>query len=144
MLLCVPDARQGAPGAGVVHHVAFRARTQDEQHGWQERLASAGHRTTEVIDRQYFNAIYFREPGGVLFEVATIRPGFTVDEELRRRFEARFPGSAGAATVDLWRCARLELEAADSGIRSLASRSRSAFHCGLPVSNTCGNPPQPT
>lgn len=70
----------GRPGAGTIHHVAFRAKTQDDQHGWQEKLASVGHRTTEVIDRQYFNAIYFREPGGVLFEIATDPPGFSVDE----------------------------------------------------------------
>jgi glyoxalase family protein len=72
--------RQGQPGAGTIHHVAFRATTQDAQHAWQDRLASVGHRTTEVIDRQYFNAIYFREPGGVLFEIATDPPGFAVDE----------------------------------------------------------------
>lgn len=70
----------GRPGAGTIHHVAFRARTQEEQDGWIERLADAGHRTTPVIDRQYFNAIYFREPGGVLFEIATDPPGFAVDE----------------------------------------------------------------
>jgi glyoxalase family protein len=68
------------PGAGTIHHIAFRARTQDEQDAWIETLASAGHRTTPVIDRQYFNAIYFREPGGVLFEIATDPPGFAVDE----------------------------------------------------------------
>jgi glyoxalase family protein len=72
----------GRPGAGTIHHVAFRATTQEAQHTWQDRLASAGHRTTDVIDRQYFNAIYFREPGGVLFEIATDPPGFTVDEPL--------------------------------------------------------------
>jgi glyoxalase family protein len=72
----------GRPGAGTIHHIAFRARTDDEQQGWQDRLATAGHRTTQVIDRQYFNAIYFREPGGVLFEIATDPPGFTVDEPL--------------------------------------------------------------
>ncbi len=70
----------GRPGAGTIHHVAFRAKTQADQHGWQEKLASVGYRTTEVIDRQYFNAIYFREPGGVLFEIATDPPGFAVDE----------------------------------------------------------------
>jgi glyoxalase family protein len=70
----------GRPGAGTIHHVAFRARTDAEQKGWQESLATFGHHTTEVIDRQYFNAIYFREPGGVLFEIATDPPGFAVDE----------------------------------------------------------------
>jgi glyoxalase family protein len=71
---------QARPGAGTIHHVAFRARNNDEQLGWIDRLATAGHRTTDVIDRQYFNAIYFREPGGVLFEIATDNPGFAVDE----------------------------------------------------------------
>jgi len=71
---------RGQPGRGTIHHIAFRARTQDEQHGWQDALAKVGHRTTDVIDRQYFNAIYFREPGGVLFEIATDAPGFAIDE----------------------------------------------------------------
>lgn len=70
----------GIPGAGTIHHVAFRARTQDEQNHWRERLAQVGRPTTPVIDRQYFNAIYVREPGGVLFEIATDPPGFAVDE----------------------------------------------------------------
>jgi len=70
----------GRPGRGTIHHVAFRAPTDDAQRAWQDRLATAGHRTTPVIDRQYFNAIYFREPGGVLFEIATDAPGFAVDE----------------------------------------------------------------
>jgi glyoxalase family protein len=68
------------PGAGTIHHVAFRARSDEEQKGWIERLARIGHRTTPQIDRNYFNAIYFREPGGVLFEIATDPPGFAVDE----------------------------------------------------------------
>ncbi len=70
----------GRPGAGTIHHIAFRARNDAEQREWQKRLADFGHPTTEVIDRQYFNAIYFREPGGVLFEIATDAPGFAVDE----------------------------------------------------------------
>lgn len=76
----VDGAQPGRPGAGTIHHVAFRARTQAEQHLWQDRMASYGRPTTPVIDRQYFNAIYFREPGGVLFEIATDPPGFAVDE----------------------------------------------------------------
>jgi glyoxalase family protein len=70
----------GRQGAGTIHHVAFRARDDDEQRGWRERLLTAGYDVTPVIDRQYFNAIYFREPGGVLFEIATDPPGFAVDE----------------------------------------------------------------
>jgi glyoxalase family protein len=69
-------------GAGTVHHIAFRARDEAEQLLWQERVASAGIPVTEVKDRQYFRSIYFREPGGVLFEIATDPPGFTVDEPL--------------------------------------------------------------
>ncbi len=68
------------PGRGTIHHIAFRAKTQEDQNHWQEALLTFGHRTTPVIDRQYFNAIYFREPGGVLFEIATDPPGFAIDE----------------------------------------------------------------
>ncbi|MEM9755831.1 MAG: ring-cleaving dioxygenase [Pseudomonadota bacterium] len=71
----------GRQGAGTIHHVAFRAETDAVQLDWREKLASAGHGVTPVIDRQYFNAIYFREPGGVLFEIATDPPGFAVDED---------------------------------------------------------------
>ena len=67
-------------GAGGVHHVAYRV-PDDEQHAaWREYLAGAGLGVTPVIDRHYFRSIYFREPGGVLFEIATDGPGFTVDE----------------------------------------------------------------
>lgn len=76
----VAGAAPGRPGAGTIHHVAFRAKDDAEQAEWMDRLASAGHRTTDVKDRQYFNAIYFREPGGILFEIATDPPGFAVDE----------------------------------------------------------------
>lgn len=72
----------GRQGAGSIHHVAFRARTDEEHLEWRERLIAAGMDVTPVIDRQYFNAIYFREPGGVLFEIATDPPGFTRDESL--------------------------------------------------------------
>ena len=70
-------ARQGA---GTIHHVAFRARDAEEQRNWQERLRAARLDVTPIIDRQYFAAIYFREPGGVLFEIATDPPGFAIDE----------------------------------------------------------------
>ncbi|KUF10728.1 ring-cleaving dioxygenase [Pseudoponticoccus marisrubri] len=71
----------GRSGAGTIHHVAFRARDREEQLAWRARLAAAGHQVTPVIDRQYFDAIYFRTPGGVLFEIATDPPGFAVDED---------------------------------------------------------------
>ncbi|MEM7723865.1 MAG: ring-cleaving dioxygenase [Pseudomonadota bacterium] len=71
----------GRQGAGTIHHVAFRAEDDATQLDWREKLASAGLGVTPVIDRQYFNAIYFREPGGVLFEIATDPPGFAADED---------------------------------------------------------------
>ena len=72
--------RYARQGKGTIHHVAFRAESEAVQREWRERLAGAGFDVTPVIDRQYFNAIYFREPGGVLFEIATDPPGFAVDE----------------------------------------------------------------
>jgi glyoxalase family protein len=71
----------GVPGAGTVHHVAWASPT-DEHEAWQRRVAESGAHPTPVIDRFYFESIYFREPSGVLFEIATIGPGFTVDEPL--------------------------------------------------------------
>ena len=85
-------------GRGSVHHVAFRARDDDEQQSWRETITGAGIPVTTVQDRCYFHSIYFREPGGVLFEIATDTPGFGIDEseeELGRKlqlppwFEAR-------------------------------------------------------
>ncbi|SFL63700.1 Glyoxalase/Bleomycin resistance protein/Dioxygenase superfamily protein [Loktanella salsilacus] len=76
------DARSiGRSGAGTIHHVAFRARDREEQLEWRARLSAVGQQVTPVIDRQYFDAIYFRTPGGVLFEIATDTPGFAVDED---------------------------------------------------------------
>jgi glyoxalase family protein len=75
-----PDVRS-LQGAGSVHHVAW-ASTMDEHEQWRERAIAAGARPTPVIDRFYFRSIYFREPSGVLFEIATLGPGFTVDEPL--------------------------------------------------------------
>lgn len=79
-LLCTPDAPRGSMGRGVVHHVAWRADSDDEQGRLRRRLVEAGHDVTPVLDRNYFHSIYFREPGHVLFEVATDPPGFAVDE----------------------------------------------------------------
>jgi glyoxalase family protein len=76
-----PPAEPGIPGAGTVHHVAW-ASTMDDHVPWRERVASAGANPTPVIDRFYFRSIYFREPSGVLFEIATLGPGFTADEPL--------------------------------------------------------------
>jgi glyoxalase family protein len=72
---------RGVGGAGTVHHVAW-ASPLDEHDAWRRRVAEAGAQPTPVIDRYYFRSIYFREPSGVLFEIATIGPGFTADEPL--------------------------------------------------------------
>ena len=77
-------AARGVQGRGTIHHVAFRAADDADQLEWRDRMITAGMEVTPVIDRQYFNAIYFREPGGVLFEIATDPPGFTRDEPLER------------------------------------------------------------
>jgi glyoxalase family protein len=70
-------------GIGTVHHVAMAIATDGEQLQLRDDLVARGLKVTEVRDRQYFKSIYFREPGGVLFEVATMRPGFLIDEDLR-------------------------------------------------------------
>lgn len=75
-----PDLPRGAVGRGGVHHLALRAPDAEQHAEWQRRLARAGVHVTPVIDRFYFRSIYFREPGGVLFEIATDGPGFATDE----------------------------------------------------------------
>ena len=77
----VPGAPQAPLGRGGVHHVAFRTRDGEEQRLWRERLRVMGVGVTPQIDRYYFRSIYFREPGGVLFEIATDGPGFATDED---------------------------------------------------------------
>ena len=72
---------RGIGGAGTVHHVAW-ASPMDDHEAWHRRVAEAGASPTPVIDRYYFRSVYFREPSGVLFEIATIGPGFTADEPL--------------------------------------------------------------
>jgi glyoxalase family protein len=76
-----PDAPRGRLGAGGVHHVAFRTPNESEYHAWTERLNSFGMPNSGEIDRYYFRSLYFREPGHVLFEIATDGPGFGVDED---------------------------------------------------------------
>jgi glyoxalase family protein len=75
-----PPAAAGRPGAGTVHHVAF-ASSPEEHEDWRERIIAHGGSPTPVIERFYFRSIYFREPSGVLFEIATIGPGFARDED---------------------------------------------------------------
>lgn len=76
-----PPPEPGLSGGGTVHHVAW-ASPMDEHSQWRERVGAAGGSPTPVIDRFYFKSIYFREPSGVLFEIATLGPGFTADEDL--------------------------------------------------------------
>ncbi|HMM28288.1 MAG TPA: ring-cleaving dioxygenase [Aggregatilineaceae bacterium] len=87
-VLHLPGAAPAAGGAGTVHHVAWRTGDRDQQQAWQARISARGLHVTDILDRQYFTSIYFREPGGVLFEIATDPPGFTLDEA---------PGALGTA-----------------------------------------------
>lgn len=75
-----PDSTAGTMGVGAIHHVAFRTDDDEQQLAWRDELLSLGFEVTPVRDRHYFKSIYFREPGGVLFEIATDPPGFTRDE----------------------------------------------------------------
>jgi glyoxalase family protein len=75
-----PEIR-GVSGAGTVHHVAWSSTLEDHA-AWRDKVVEAGGRPTPIIDRYYFKSIYFREPSGVLFEIATLGPGFTTDEPL--------------------------------------------------------------
>ncbi|MEP6687929.1 MAG: VOC family protein, partial [Gemmatimonadales bacterium] len=79
-LVEAPAAAPGRNGLGTVHHVAFAIGSAEAQLALRAELVTAGRDVTEVRDRTYFQSIYFREPGGVLFEVATTAPGFAVDE----------------------------------------------------------------
>ena len=76
-----PPGERSLQGAGSVHHVAWASQLDDHE-AWRERAIAGGVQPTPVIDRFYFRSIYFREPSGVLFEIATLGPGFTVDEPL--------------------------------------------------------------
>jgi glyoxalase family protein len=81
-ILVEPQAPAGRQSAGSVHHIAWRAADDEEQLRWRAALIEAGGKPTEVIDRCYFHSVYFREPGGLLFEIATDPPGFPADESL--------------------------------------------------------------
>ena len=76
-----PDLGPAHVGAGGVHHLAFRTPNATEQEAWHQRLQGAGLATSGLIDRYYFRSLYFREPGGILFEIATDGPGFASDED---------------------------------------------------------------
>jgi glyoxalase family protein len=85
----IPTAGHAAQGAGSVHHLAFAVENRARQLEVREALLDTGYQVTPVIDRDYFYAIYFRTPGGVLFEVATNEPGFDRDEDTAHLGEAR-------------------------------------------------------
>lgn len=80
-LLCCPDALRGQGGSGTIHHVAFATSNDATQLEARDKLLTHGLNVTPVLDREYFHSIYFREPGGVLFEIATVPPGFAIDED---------------------------------------------------------------
>jgi glyoxalase family protein len=79
-LLCLPSGPRGRVAVGTVHHIAWRTPDDAAQKAWRATLVRLGYDVTPVVDRSYFQSIYFREPGGVLFEIATDLPGFAVDE----------------------------------------------------------------
>ena len=81
-IVCSPDGRPGRLGTGTVHHMAFRTPDDAQQLIWRRDLVQHGYNVSPVMDRTYFHSIYYREPGGVLFEIATDPPGFTLDEPL--------------------------------------------------------------
>lgn len=83
-LVCAPEGRPGRVAVGTVHHVAWRTATDSAQVLWRETLIEREYDVTPIINRQYFHSIYFREPGGVLFEIATDPPGFATDEPVER------------------------------------------------------------
>ncbi len=89
-VIAQPDLPVTRQGAGGVHHVAFRTPNEDEYHAWTDRLNTAGIPNSGEIDRYWFRSLYFREPNGVLFEIATDGPGFAVDED---------PGTLGEKVV---------------------------------------------
>ena len=82
-VLCLPATSFGKIGIGTVHHVAFRASSDESQISARANIIKMGLNPTPVIDRTYFHSVYFREPGGVLFEIATDPPGFTVDQRVK-------------------------------------------------------------
>jgi catechol 2,3-dioxygenase-like lactoylglutathione lyase family enzyme len=83
-VMCLPDDPRGLVAVGTVHHVAWRTPNDEEQQMWRQDIIRAGLDVTPVINRQYFHSIYFREPGGVLLEIATDPPGFTLDEPVEQ------------------------------------------------------------
>ena len=101
-LLHEPAAPRGIVAVGTVHHVAWRAPGDGEQERWRKAIAALGTHITPIVDRCYFRSTYFREPGGVLFEIATDGPGFTADEPLESLGESlRLPPWLEARRAEL-------------------------------------------
>lgn len=84
----LPEIWRGAPGAGTIHHVAFRTDSDENELKLREQLLAKEYRVTGVMDRNYFHSVYFRESNGILFEIATDQPGFAIDEEAGHLGEA--------------------------------------------------------
>ena len=80
-VMCLPYTQQANIGIGSVHHVAYRTPSDEQQQALRQSIVKAGLNATPVIDRFYFHSVYFQEPGGILFEIATNPPGFTIDEK---------------------------------------------------------------
>jgi len=80
-IVCLPYTQRGSMGVGTVHHIAWRTPTDESQIAMRKKILNIGLDATPVIDRKYFHSVYFREPGGVLFEIATDPPGFMVDQK---------------------------------------------------------------
>jgi glyoxalase family protein len=83
-VLTLPELTHGTIAVGSVHHIAWRTPGDEQQLAWRRKLLDLGISVTPVMDRQYFHSIYFNEPGGVLFEIATDPPGFAVDEPIEQ------------------------------------------------------------
>lgn len=81
-ILHMPGWPEGIQSAGIVHHVAFSVATEEDQETLRKKLAEQNLKPTQQVERKYFKSVYFREPGGILFEIATEKPGFTIDESL--------------------------------------------------------------
>src|SRR5947209_11469178 len=79
-VVCAPEERRGRVAVGTIHHIAWRTPDDRQQDAWQKELARLGYDVTPMIDRKYFHSIYYPEPGGILFEIATDPPGFAIDE----------------------------------------------------------------
>lgn len=80
-IVCLPYTQRGSMGVGTVHHIAWRTPTDESQTVMRKKIINTGLDATPVIDRTYFHSVYFREPGGILFEIATDPPGFMVDQK---------------------------------------------------------------